>query len=78
MEGSFIRRRTVDIGRRCNKIKGFSFFLKKKLIKYMTDFVNTFFVVLTLIVRYTLSNCPLSHMPPSKRGVRIDLLNPLL
>ena len=44
----------------------------------MTDFVNTFFVVLTLMVRYTLSNCPLSHMPPSKRGVRIDLLNPLL
>ena len=41
----------------------------------MTDFVNTFFVVLTLMVRYTLSNCPLSHMPPSKRGVRIDLLN---
>ena len=44
----------------------------------MTDFVNTFFVVLTLMVRYTLSNCPLSHMPPSKRGVRIDLLNLLL
>ena len=44
----------------------------------MTDFVNTFFVVLTLMVRNTLSNCPLSHMPPSKRGVRIDLLNPLL
>ena len=77
MEGSYFRRRTVDIGRRCNKIKGFSF-LKKKKIKYMTDFVNTFFVVLTLMVRYTLSNCPLSHMPPSKRGVRIDLLNPLL
>ena len=29
------------------------------------------------MARYTLSNCPLSHLPLSKRGVRIDLLNSL-
>ena len=76
MEGAFIRRRTVDIRLRCNKIKRSCFFFK--LMKYTKDFVNTFFAVLTLMVCYTLPSCPLSHMPPSKRGVRINLLNSLL